>query len=564
MQMKRVFYKSFLDSNECRAVGLCLLMLLPASLSAQIKTGAQREAETLKPFEAKWENDPKIKEIIYAPYDSSYFHIRRYPALNAYKKYIGQKLYFTRDAFRSPVFYADKVELDTTNAYYGESRYRGEKYIDKSMYCYTDFVYQKYANAEIYISKASYSYNDKPDKLKGRYYTIIDILSVNSEKYRQHHRVTGIHNYSEVWEERISGTDARGNHQTRIEKKEQQFGEEVTVILNDDYDTKYYCPVIHIVGKSEYEYGYKLDGYDKEEYLIDLYDQKTYKTDTAHSKIKDHIPYFVLREEESGDTVYTVISGDRTKYFLLVGSFVKIQQEFFEKRIFELKNFPDYRTIGETSSNGVSHDNIIEKVWKCVDVVLEEEKEGVVLVLQNIKNQNEERKISYAKVIDYCGPRGFFVYNSTYFSYADATGYFGSRRGFFVNESTFDRLMDNAYADKTKRDNAYQESKARALQREKEEKKEEEEKWQKIREKAEQEAKQQELKRKQELTAKYGATTAQKIIDIKLEIGMSKAVCKEMLSFHNVVDRTATTEIWKIHGGYLYFEGDKLVRISNY
>jgi hypothetical protein len=78
---------------------------------------------------------------------------------------------------------------------------------------------------------------------------------------------------------------------------------------------------------------------------------------------------------------------------------------------------------------------------------------------------------------------------------------------------------------------------------------------------------QEKAKRKRQLTAKYGAATADKIIAGKYEIGMSKAVCKEMAGYAAVVDKTATAEVWKIsnimgYGAtYLYFSSDKLTRI---
>ena len=74
-------------------------------------------------------------------------------------------------------------------------------------------------------------------------------------------------------------------------------------------------------------------------------------------------------------------------------------------------------------------------------------------------------------------------------------------------------------------------------------------------------------KRKQELTAKYGAANADKIIAGKFEMGMSKSVCKEIAGYAIVVEKTPTSETWKVSNifwgttTYLFFEGDKLVRI---
>jgi cyclophilin family peptidyl-prolyl cis-trans isomerase len=83
-----------------------------------------------------------------------------------------------------------------------------------------------------------------------------------------------------------------------------------------------------------------------------------------------------------------------------------------------------------------------------------------------------------------------------------------------------------------------------------------------------------EQEKRQKLTSKYGKTTADKIIAGKLEIGMTKAVCKELATNNgylvSIVEQTANTEKWKFKhliwdsGKYLYFNGDKLAKIVNY
>ena len=84
-----------------------------------------------------------------------------------------------------------------------------------------------------------------------------------------------------------------------------------------------------------------------------------------------------------------------------------------------------------------------------------------------------------------------------------------------------------------------------------------------------QQLEQAETRRKQELTIKYGAATTEKIIAGKLEIGMTKAVCKEIVGYATVAEKTATTETWKVVSywtgniTFLFFTGDKLERIVN-
>ena len=73
---------------------------------------------------------------------------------------------------------------------------------------------------------------------------------------------------------------------------------------------------------------------------------------------------------------------------------------------------------------------------------------------------------------------------------------------------------------------------------------------------------------KQLNTKKFGVATAKKIEAGKLEIGMSKAVCRAIASRVTIVSQTANTELWRVstwestRDAYLHFTGDKLVRIS--
>ena len=240
---------------------------------------------------------------------------------------------------------------------------------------------------------------------------------------------------------------------------------------------------------------------------------------------KANYPYFILQEKESGDTVYTVKWQD----FLLVGGFTKIQQEFVGLNIFKVKDVPSSDFIFYKQN----YDNLIVGRWKCVDVVLLRSR-IVGLVLQNTDNAAEKTEIRYDGV--------------------KRNEFWGEGRERWVIESVYNETWDKVLAE-----NAVKEKmkKEKELQLEKEN------------QQYRQQRLQQEVKRKKELTAKYGAVNADKIIAGKFEIGMSKAVCKEIAGYANVADKTATTETWKVSdiffGGttYLFFEGDKLVRIVN-
>jgi hypothetical protein len=70
------------------------------------------------------------------------------------------------------------------------------------------------------------------------------------------------------------------------------------------------------------------------------------------------------------------------------------------------------------------------------------------------------------------------------------------------------------------------------------------------------------------LINRYGTATAEKILKSEFEMGMSKAVCKEIAgALSVVVAKTAITETWKVDYFfgvmYLYFTGDKLTKIVN-
>lgn len=240
--------------------------------------------------------------------------------------------------------------------------------------------------------------------------------------------------------------------------------------------------------------------------------------DCYFSIYMDTAPYFVLKETQSGNTIYAVLP----RKFVLVGGFVKIQQNFIGLYIYELTEY------------GVEWGNynkdIIKEKWICSDVTLKTKKGvEVILTLQNVNDKSIEKEIKYDD-----------VYNERKYNHCK-----------YWSKESFDNKVAQIAADVKQR---YYEQYGKDIAARKQ-----------------QEAKeaQQEAKRKQDLTNKYGAATAAKIIAGKYEIGMSKAVCKEIAGYEPLVsDKTATTETWKLgsifSATYLYFEGDKLVRIVNY
>ncbi len=74
-------------------------------------------------------------------------------------------------------------------------------------------------------------------------------------------------------------------------------------------------------------------------------------------------------------------------------------------------------------------------------------------------------------------------------------------------------------------------------------------------------------KRKAELTKKYGASNAKLIVEGKVRIGMTKAMCEEAWGSPDKINKTigswGTHEQWVYGNSYLYFEGNKLTTIQN-
>lgn len=77
----------------------------------------------------------------------------------------------------------------------------------------------------------------------------------------------------------------------------------------------------------------------------------------------------------------------------------------------------------------------------------------------------------------------------------------------------------------------------------------------------------QKAKRKAELIKKFGATNANLILEGKVRIGMTKAMCEESWGYPDDINKTigswGTHEQWVYGNSYLYFEGNKLTAIQN-
>ena len=229
-----------------------------------------------------------------------------------------------------------------------------------------------------------------------------------------------------------------------------------------------------------------------------------------------HFPYFVLRETVSGDTVFTGFP----RNFILVGGFVRMQQEYIGENIFQIRQAPTNRNINE---------NLVAERWECIDVVVHDGR--VRLLLQSLDNPSRKIDISRAQLND----------------------------RLWTTERAFIETLDTILAEMAVEEQANRE---RQLQRERENAA--------LRQQREQERAQAEAARRRDLTARFGAATANQIIAGNLEVGMNRAVVREIVGTAAVVDRTETRETRRVHniffggGTLLFFERDRLTRIVNY
>lgn len=112
-------------------------------------------------------------------------------------------------------------------------------------------------------------------------------------------------------------------------------------------------------------------------------DAASYKLriDLGNEQKMDSIPYFILRNEKNGDTVYTTGLSIYPSYnpnnsIILVGAFVKLQQKYIGLKLYRLSQIP---TLANMNSD------LIQETWKCVDVLLDKHGE-IYLTLQQIGN----------------------------------------------------------------------------------------------------------------------------------------------------------------------------------
>lgn len=158
----KVYFKdrTTLKSLSSKVIFLTVVALFPIILSAQIKTTADLPKQAATQKAPEWWGE---KDVIFAPYDSSYHVMKVYPTLEAYNKYIGQQLYLPSGA-SSHFYYQYRLFCDKRTQW-GNVLNRSSSYL-------------------WHITPP----NEKNDAsfVENKYYTVIGILSANDEKYKRH------------------------------------------------------------------------------------------------------------------------------------------------------------------------------------------------------------------------------------------------------------------------------------------------------------------------------------------------------------------------------------------
>jgi hypothetical protein len=262
---------------------------------------------------------------------------------------------------------------------------------------------------------------------------------------------------------------------------------DVYVAKNEDYSNinnniekivnKYY-EIIDVIPYDKYPYWQENNKYHKKIERFD-YTEYWYKDDKGSSKSVKFLhvpPCFVMKETQSGDTVYTF----NPNQFILVGAFVKFKNEH----------------IGKTFVNYVVLDNNVDlklqNKWKCTDVTFVKNK--LSFVLKNLDVESTEI------TLDCFGKFGGEPTLETYFVLKEGRQRQGEK--YWALEQEF-----NKYSNELLAANKVQEKQRLERQEQNTDAK---------------------TQRRQVLIKKYGQIMATKILNQEPEIGMTKAMFDDM------------------------------------
>ena len=601
-----------------RGIFVLAMLLLSISLSAQISF-----AEKPPEKGPGWEY---MRDIIMLPYDSAQLFIETYPVLEAYKKYIGQQVFFMQgsDPDESVIHnYYEIVDVISYKHFLETERQRIE--IKKRRERENELREREKATQEREnelreqekeLGERKKENDEKLPVLRKKedelYNTIPKLQQDYITKNRTEYELQGIEERFLEIEKRKQIRNLSLGGQRDLREQEKNLQKEKKALLkkydrektlnelraieqktnetkNELSETKKEITTVQLTSD---EIGKKLNTTERElnelgrksreikEELRKIEkdlntDDDEYKSNWTAGRIKyeigerhyffpcednskiascryeikmEDIPCFVLKHTQSMDTIYralpTVDYAKREEYYhdqnthrakdkdhgvLLVGGFVKLKEDAVGQ------NFVFWR-------HSLGLDPRIGSIWECTDVSITEEKyylewydesrnppdrsntyypvdfEVVSLSLRNRKTPNLTNRVQYSRITQRAG-LDFIPGNTT---------------PTIASEKIF-KQYDKAFKQRQQERNQL--------------------------------AAQEKAKRRQQLAAKYGAANADKIIAGKFEIGMSKAVCKEIASYTPpIINKTATTETWKVSHWigattYLYFSGDKLTRV---
>jgi hypothetical protein len=425
---------------------LLLGFLFPISLCAQIKTYTEPVKEEPKPEPVWWE---KYREQMLLPYDSTYLVVKTYPVMDAYQKYVGQRLYFPLQ----PEY----------------SKETGDKYFD--------------------------------------------IIEVKYENYNVSDTIKNFDTLEDAVTKKMKET---GNYSTK---------KLLIMAGNKRMYEEYYKYYHHYIEPEKYSPFFYLRDYGGGS-------GHNYKNESKPFE-SDKVPVFIVKDIQTNETKQ--INFDKIADYILVGGFIKLQQDYIGKifitgnHILEryyIEDYPDHVKVFKWKGTDIE---LKPKFRTLTNPYNEEIKEIVyyypefeyILTLMNIDNPEETVKGDIASV------------NSKYYA-----------------------------------ENEYNKELAKINQTIKESKE-----WHAAQTEL---SAQDEAKARKTYTAKYGATAAKNIIKGEFVIGMSTAACKEVFEYHQnysyeVTARSGNAKIginerWRVYKPsttqYLKFSGGKLIAIT--
>jgi hypothetical protein len=551
-----VKYGTNSKSLKSRCIILLVILLLPISLAAQI-TFAEKQQEKVPDWKY-------MKDIIMMPYDSTQLLIETYPILEAYKKYIGQQLFFMKgsdsdenivhkyyeivDVLSYKNFLEIELQREETKFREKEKELREkereaherENEVRKELlqdFAIQDSVYLIDYELHKITEKRKGKVSRKEEKeLNEREVILRDKKEKLQQGYKRKDEIGGDFFERKEISERGFLVQSERDKESRARTKTLN-----RIVGNESENIK--------KGLEEIEKYFKESKLRKERATYKIrYQQKKYffpcegnpGSQCSYEIKGEDIPYFVLKNTNSKDTIYRIIPtvnyverNNRDDYrakdydsgIILVGGFVKL------KEVAIGQNFVFWHHPIATSPE-------IASTWECIDVSITKEQSYLryyddkssysrdenksEIVSLTLRNKKKSDLIDYVRYSHITQRAGNHIIGST-------SSTITSEKTFKEHELAFNRRKQDY-------NNLVAQEKA---------------------------------KLKQQLTAKYGAANADKIIAGKFEIGMNKAVCKEIAGYATIVDKTTTTETWKVSNfwigsvTYLYFNSNKLVRILN-